>query len=203
MKNHWKSWKIIENHSKSLKFSKTHSNRFERVAQKLFSLVPHQPFPKKFPKNLQKHKIAPMSLEKFLSLDFYRLSLPPPIRTPARLQNCNNKSKNHCLPTQKSRKKCFFPIEKYTNSVNQENEKEQQKKLIEKRFWFIGCTAKPARTERETKQQQKQKKSILCSFINSDCFVELFQLKLTLKASSESIRVRFWVEVGRSIAAEL
>jgi hypothetical protein len=72
-----------------------------------------------------------------------RCSPPPPLSPPARLRNCNNKSKNHCLPTQKSehteKKNCFFPIEKYTNSVNQENEKEQQKKINRKKvllYWM-------------------------------------------------------------------
>lgn len=94
--------------------------------------------------------LAPPLMGEFLM--FVRIF---PTSPPARIRNCNNKSKNHCLPTQKSAqhtKKTFFPIEKYTNSVNQENEREQQKKINRKKvlvYWIHSSIAVPERDEKK------------------------------------------------------
>lgn len=142
-----------------------------------------------------------MSLENFLSLNILS-SDPPPLKPPTRLRNCNNKSKNHCLPTRRAhiqKKNVFFPIEKYTNSVNQENEKEQQKKINRKKVlvYWMHSHASAHKTVAEA-EKAFCVHSLIPIVLRRVCvFLEVNTQK---NANSENIRVRFWVEIGRSIA---
>lgn len=54
-------------------------------------------------------------------------------------------------------------------------ERTAEKKLIEKRFWFIGYTAAAEQPASQPAHQKEEKAFILCSlysFISSDCFAE-------------------------------